>query len=171
MASLSWQRLATALLLVIGIGLGTWAVPAAAQEAVFIVRHAERLDESTDPPLSDAGRARAARLAATLRDAGVTAVFATEYVRTLDTAKPLADRLGLTVQRVPAADTAALVARVRALGAHARVLLVGHSNTVPDVLKALGDPAQVDIAADEYDSLFVVVPHDSSAPTVLRLKY
>jgi phosphohistidine phosphatase SixA len=154
-----------------GFAAGAFAPPSAAQDAVFIVRHAERQDDSKDSPLSAAGQARAARLADMLRAAGITAIFATEYVRTFDTAKPLADRLGLTVQRVPAADTSALVARVRALGPTARVLLAGHSNTVPDLLKALGCAQPVEIAADEYDNLFVVVPHDKAPPTMLRLKY
>ena len=147
------------------------AAPASAQEAIFVVRHAERLDGSTDSPLSAEGQARAARLADQLRDARITAVFATQYVRTADTAKALADRLGLTLQRVPAAQTADLITKLRALGPNARALVVGHSDTVPKILTALGSTASVTIASDEYDNLFIVLPHGAAPPTVLRLRY
>ena len=68
------------------------AQPAAAQRAVFVVRHAEKQSESNEPgvPLSEAGRARANKLAALLKSAGVTAIYSTDFVRTLETAEPLA---------------------------------------------------------------------------------
>jgi broad specificity phosphatase PhoE len=144
---------------------------ASAQEAVFVVRHAERLDASSDSPLSSEGNARAAGLAAQLRDARITSIFVTQFARTADTAKPLADRLGLALQRVPAAQTPDLIARLRALGPDARVLVVGHSDTVPKILNALGSTQLVTIGSDEYDNLFVVLPRAAAAPTVLRLRY
>lgn len=160
--------------------LGVLALPgpAVAQEAVFVVRHAERADggaasmtATTDPPLSAAGEARAARLAAMLGDAGVTVLFATEFQRTVATVAPLARRLGLTVQQVPARDTAGLVARVRGSRPDDVVVIAGHSNTVPEILKALGAAEPVTIADDEYDALFVVTPRAGAPPTVIRLRY
>ena len=74
------------------------------------MRHAERLDDTTDAPLSADGAARAARLGRMLRDAGITAVFATQYRRTIDTARPLADALGLPVTSVTAGQHAELLA-------------------------------------------------------------
>ena len=71
-----------------------------------------------------------------LKDAGITAIFATQYKRTQQTAAPLAAALGVTVVTIPSADTARLVAKVKA--APGNVLVVGHSNTVPDVIKGLG---------------------------------
>ena len=70
------------------------AQPASAQRTVFVVRHAEKQSESNEPgvPLSEAGRARANRLAAYLKNAGVTAIYSTDFVRTLETAEPLAGR-------------------------------------------------------------------------------
>jgi len=151
------------------------AAPSFAQRAVFVVRHAERADAgmsaTPDPRLSAAGEARAERLAALLAAAGVTAAYATEYRRTVTTVEPLARHLGLSIQQVPAKDTAALAGRIRASGPDDVVVVAGHSNTVPDILKALGVAEPVTIADDEYDNLFIVVPRGSGPPALLRLKY
>jgi len=133
-----------------------------AQKLVFLVRHAERADggagaANADPLLSKKGEARAKRLAAMLGDAGITAIYASEYRRTQDTAKPLASRLGVVVQAVVKQDTAKLVERLRSQHASEVVLIVGHSNSVPGILKALGGP-DVTIGDQEYDSLLVFVP-------------
>jgi phosphohistidine phosphatase SixA len=150
------------------------AVPATAQEAIYIVRHAERAsDEDRQSLLSAEGHARAARLADMLRDAGITAIFVTEYERTVQTAKPTASRLGVTTIVNKADDTPGLIGRVRALGPNARVLVVGHSDTVPKILAALGYATPVTIARGEFDNLFVAVPGAiaGAAPVVLRLRY
>ena len=138
--------------------------PAAAQKLVILARHAERADGGAmsgtaekDPPLSKAGEARAAKLAAMLADSAVTAIFATEFKRTQDTAKPLAAKLGLTVQAIPADNTSELVARIRKQHADGIVLIVGHSDTVPAIIKAFGGPG-VTIPDNEFDNLFVLAP-------------
>src|SRR5215212_4122138 len=79
-----------------------------AQQAVIVVRHAEKADQSPDTALSAKGRARAKALADLLRGAGVTHIITSEFVRTRDTAAPLAALLGLSVERVPARDLPAL---------------------------------------------------------------
>lgn len=145
--------------------------PAAAQQAVIVVRHAEKVDDSRDAALSAAGEARAARLAGILGGAGVTAVFATEFQRTRRTVEPLASRLHLPVIVMPASDTAGLAARVRAEQPRGVVVVCGHSNTVPDVLRAFGAVESIAIADAEYDNLFVLVPRGAGPPLVLRLRY
>lgn len=147
---------------------------AEAQKLVILSRHAERADGGSmsgtaqkDPPLSAAGEARAARLAAMLADSGIKAIFASEFKRTQDTAKPLAARLKLTVQTMPGSNTAGLVARLKKEHANDVVFVVGHSDTVPAVIKALGGPG-VTIPDTEYDNLFVLVPA-TGAFTRLRL--
>jgi len=153
-----------------------WVVPqAAAQSTVFVVRHAERADAgssgggmmASDPELSDAGRARAAALAALLKSANVTAIFATEYKRTQQTAAPLARALGIQVTTVGAPATAKLPEMIRSAGGN--VLIVGHSNTVPAILKALGIATPVTIDDSEYDNLFVVTT--GPQPTMVRLRF
>ena len=152
-------------------GAAGTARPVQAQEAIYLVRHAERVDDSKDSPLSADGHARAAKLADVLRDAGITAIFVSEYQRAADTARPLAAKLGVGLRVVPADDRATLLERVRAAGPHARVLIAGHSDTVPLLLKALGYDKDVVITKNEYDNLFVVVPGAAGRPVVVRLRY
>jgi broad specificity phosphatase PhoE len=148
---------------------------AAAQSAVFVVRHAERADAGTsggsmmaaDPDLSETGRARAEALAATLKDAGITAIFTTEFKRTQATAAPLGKALGVTPTIVGSREHDKLIQAVRA--ASGNVLVVGHSNTVPAIVKDLGAATPVSIADSEYDNLFVVTA--GASPVVLRLHY
>jgi broad specificity phosphatase PhoE len=147
------------------------APPASAQTAVVVVRHGEKVDESKDPLLSAKGTARAETLARHLKGAGIKAIYVTEYKRTGLTAAPLAAALGLAPIMVPAADTATLIDKLRKDDPAGVVLVVGHSNTLPDILKRLGHPDPVAIGDDEYDSLFVAVPRAGSPPAVLRLSY
>lgn len=153
-------------------------VPSVAEaQMVIVVRHAERADGGTaapgatmtgasDPELSAAGKARAQALAAMLKDAGVTAIYTTEYRRTKDTAVPLAAALKITAEVVSARDQAALIAKIKANTTGA-ILVVGHSNTVPTIIKALGG-ADVTVGESEYDSLFFVAP--DGATTRIRFK-
>ena len=147
---------------------------ASAQHLVIVVRHAERADggamsaaKQTDPLLSSEGEARAKRLAAMLADSGITAIYTTEYKRTQDTAKPIAERLGLKVQTQKGQDSAGLVALLKARHAKDVVLLVGHSNTVPEIIKALGGPA-FKIPDDEYDTIYFLVP---ATGTLSKIRY
>ncbi len=141
-----------------------------AQGTTFLVRHAEKAPASEgdkNPPLSPAGRVRAEALAAILRDAGITVIYATEFQRTQQTAEPLARALNLSVTVVPAADTAGLVAKLKDMRSQA--LVVGHSNTIPEVVKALGAKDAIRIADDEYDSLFVCVGNDPAQSIRLHM--
>jgi broad specificity phosphatase PhoE len=140
---------------------------ATAQSTIFVVRHAEKADATKDPDLSEAGRARAEALAKTLRDANITAIYATEFKRTQQTAAPLAKALGLTVTVLPAQDSAALIATLRALKGNA--LVVGHGDTIPNLIKALGVSEPINIADNDYDNLFVLVLHEK--PQLIRLHY
>jgi broad specificity phosphatase PhoE len=140
---------------------------ATAQSTIFIVRHAEKADATKDPDLSEAGRARAEALAKTLREANITAVYTTEFKRTQQTAAPLAKALGITVTTLPAKDGAALIAKLRALNENA--LVVGHGDTIPDLIKALGISEPINITENDYDNLFVVVLDEK--PHLIRLHY
>ena len=144
------------------------ASPTAGSVLVVLVRHAEAEPDGTrDPGLSAAGRRRADDLALSVYQAGLEAVYATEYRRTQETARAVAARAGLDVTVVPygsgpvEAYAERLAAEIRARigrssGAHA-VLVVGHSNTTPALAQALLGSAVPPIAEDEYGRTITIV--------------
>jgi len=138
-----------------------------AEPVVVIVRHAEKVDNSKDPDLSSAGEARAKRLAQMLKDAKITAIFTTELKRTQETAAPLSKSIGVTPTILPAKDYTTLVSKLHEIEGGA--LVVGHGNTIPDIVKALGISAPVQIADEDYTDLLVVILQDR--PQLLRLHY
>jgi broad specificity phosphatase PhoE len=143
--------------------------PLFAAPTVFLVRHAEKAQngDAKDPDLSEAGRARAAALATILKDAGITAIYASEFKRTQQTAEPLARALGLKTTIVPGKETQALAAKLKE--AQGNALVVGHSDTIPEIMKALGLATPPPIADADYDNLFVLVL--SQPVQLLRLQY
>jgi len=141
---------------------------AAAQPTIFIVRHAEKAASAgKDPDLSETGRARAEALAKTLKDANVVAIYVTEFKRTQQTAAPLAKALGISVTDLPAKDIATLTAKLRTSNGNA--LVVGHGDTIPNLIRALGISAPINIAENDYDNLFIVVLDEK--PRLIRLHY
>ena len=147
------------------------AAPARAQKALLVVRHAEKVDESDDPLLSAAGKARARALARHLRTAGVKAIYVTQYKRTGLTAAPLAAAAGPKPIVIHSDARRELVDRIRDDNPNDVVLVVGHSDSVPELLRLLGHPEAVTIGSAEYDNLFVAIPNKGGPPTVLRLRY
>ncbi|HEX5724170.1 MAG TPA: phosphoglycerate mutase family protein [Longimicrobiaceae bacterium] len=160
--------------------IGTAAVLAAlpvrpadaqAPTVVVVVRHAEKVSadpSDRDPALTPVGEARARDLAAALASAGVDAILTTEFRRTQLTARPLADALGLTPEVVRAASAnhpASVAEAVRRHAGHT-VVVVGHSNTVPAIIAALGGPRLADICDSEHANLFVLVLNGTSAELI-----
>jgi broad specificity phosphatase PhoE len=165
-------------LLVLAAAALLLAAPAAAQQktTVILVRHAEKAAEGgSDPALSAAGQARARALASELEDDSVDAVLVTRFVRTQQTAAPAATARGIAPRVVPIEGALEVhAAAVRdAVKAHAghTVLVVGHSNTVPALVAALGGPAGIAIADTEYGNLFKVVIEEGKAPVFTRACY
>lgn len=145
-----------------------WARIASADPFVVIVRHAEKASNSDkDPDLSPVGKTRAEALAQMLNDSGIVAIFTTEFKRTAETAAPTARALGVTATVIPSDDQQQLVDKLRALKGNA--LVVGHGNTIPNMLKALGIETAIDIPDSDYSQLFLVTLGDK--PQLLRLHY
>jgi phosphohistidine phosphatase SixA len=147
------------------------AQAATAQEAIYLVRHAERADSSPDSALSADGEARAIRLARWLETASITHIYTTDLRRTIQTAMPFAATNHLSAQQSPASDPKAIAGRVTGLGPHDRALVVGHSNTIPELIRLLGVRTPVTIGDNDYDNIFVVVPRRDAEPVLLRFKY
>jgi len=157
------------------------ARPVAADQVIFLVRHAERAATAAgaapshggmpadDPPLSPAGEQRADKLASMLAASNIKFIYTSEFKRTRQTAAPLAKKLSLTAVMAAANDPTTLVATLKGLQGNA--LVVGHSNTVPDLLKRLGVAETVTIGDSDYDNLFVVVRDAAGKATLVRLKF
>jgi broad specificity phosphatase PhoE len=138
---------------------------------VLLVRHGERAAQpGNDPPLSTDGLQRAERLAHAAGDAGVSAVFVSEFQRTHQTAAPLLTALSLTPIEIPAADVAGLAAEIRRHRG-STILVAGHSNTVPQIVAELGGGDIPAIADDEFDNLYVLFIPRWGFTRLLRLKY
>jgi len=139
-----------------------------AQPVVVIVRHAEKAaNGGNDPDLSSAGRARAEALARILKDSSITAIFTSEFKRTQETAAPSATSIGVTATVIPAKDTAALAAKLHQLNGNA--LVVGHGDTIPNIIKALGIDSPINIPDEDYSEFLIVTVGDK--PHLFRLHY
>lgn len=125
----------------------------AAPDTYYLLRHAEKKDY-LNPSLTEQGQARAKRLAQILSDKQITHIFSTNYNRTLETAKPLSDKLGITITHYNPRQLTALVAQLNTLSGN--VVIVGHSNTTPELVKLLSDEI-VTINEEQFDKLFVVI--------------
>ena len=160
----------------IAIGLA-WFFESQATTTVIFVRHAEKAESpADDPPLSDEGRLRVAELTRQLVDAdvvqGIDAVYSTPYRRTVETAQPVADALGLPVNSYDAGDTEAIMEYIVKKHKGKIILVVGHSNTLPALIGNMGASKKVPaIAEDEYDNIYIVsIPWFGKTKTI-RLRY
>lgn len=145
-----------------------------ASTVVYVVRHAEKavdVADPRDPGLSALGLARREALGRVLVDVPLRAVYATEYRRSRETVEPLAGERGLAVTVAPARDTAGLAKAILESHRGEAVLVAGHSNTVPAILRALGAAEAPDLAESDYDDLFILtIPAEGSA-VLTRLHY
>jgi broad specificity phosphatase PhoE len=140
---------------------------------VIVVRHAEKNIEpnNPDPDLSPAGQARAQEIARMFGDAGINAIFATQYKRTQQTVKPLGDRSGLTATLIDAKDTQQLVRQILTTHRGQTIFVAGHNNTAPEIVKALGGGDYPVIPENEYDNMFIVTIYRFGKAKVVKIKY
>ena len=141
-----------------------------------LVRHAEKgTDSPQDPALSEAGVARARELARHLEHAGVTHIFTSEFRRTRETAAPLAIKTGIVATTAAAKDLPALESALQSLPRNSLALVVGHSNTVPGLVKLLagksGEKVDLTLNETDYDRLFVVTQWGEGQASLLSLRY
>jgi broad specificity phosphatase PhoE len=138
----------------------------AAPTIIYLTRHAEKTLEKTDPPLTQSGQARARNIATVLHKAGIGRIFSTSTARTRQTAAPLAEALALPVQIYDPAHSAVL--REKIVKQPGASLVVGHSNTVPDLVRLFGGRPGADIGDDEYERLYqLIIEPDGQVTTVL----
>jgi broad specificity phosphatase PhoE len=129
------------------------AMPATAADTVYVIRHLQK-ESGADPALTAEGKAGATALAHLLADKGIKAIYATQTRRAMETGAPLAAKLGIAVTPYDPSNPAAL-AKVAA-GVKGAILVVGHSNTVPQLVASFGGAEPAAIADDEFGTLYIV---------------
>lgn len=140
---------------------------------VILVRHAEKKLESDnpDPDLTPEGVARAQEIARVFGDAGVNAIYATQYKRTQQTVKPLADRIDVPVTLLNSNQTDELVNRIQTHHRGQTIFVAGHSNSVAAIVSVLSNEKYPEIPDNEYDNLFIVTIYRFGKAKVTKLKY
>jgi phosphohistidine phosphatase SixA len=132
--------------------------PAAAQgksaTATYVMRHLHTPAGQADPELTPEGQAAAEALVGWFRGKKLAAIYVSPFKRTQATAAPLAASRGLTVETYDPRDTPALLARVRAEGGP--VLVIGHSNTVPEIVAGLGGDRPAPLAHEDFGDVWTV---------------
>lgn len=149
------------------------ATEGADARTIVLVRHAEKCEmQGDDPELSADGRIRAADLARTVGRLGVDRIYSTPFKRTLDTVRPLADSLGLSIVDAPvgAGNVEALRDLLRADTSQV-ILVSGHSNTVPHVVNWLTGSTFSDLDEYEYDRLYVIRLPQEGRGELLEFQY
>jgi phosphohistidine phosphatase SixA len=158
----------------VALAVAVWLVLSASTTLVLVVRHAEALpDAGDDPVLSAAGEARAQRLAALLTSAQGFApegIIVSGLRRSQETARPLAAALGVPVIVVESRDPDAVAERALAGFQGGRVLVIGHSNTVPAIVERLARQPVPAMSETEYGALYAVAVPRFSRPVVVRLE-
>jgi len=150
---------------------------------VYLVRHAERADEPRqDPPLTEKGALRSQELARILSNANIKAIITSQFLRTKQTAEPVAKQANVAVTSISLSSnpsnprmiseqsTAEVTNKILERGGES-VLVIGHSNSIPDVIKMLGGDVSPVIDEKKFDDLFVVTVYGKGKAKVAHMKY
>jgi broad specificity phosphatase PhoE len=158
----------------IAIGLA-WFFESQATTTIIFVRHAEQTShDEADPSLSEAGHRRVAELTRQMIDAdvvlGINAIYSTSFKRSTETVQPLADRLELPINIYD--DTETVLGEILKTHKGKIILVVGHSNTVPEMIANLGASKKVPvIESDEFDNIYVIsIPWFGKTKTI-RMRF
>jgi broad specificity phosphatase PhoE len=160
-----------ALLVVLSLLALGWCLDCGAPTTLLIVRHADRAGR--DDALTPQGTTRAVALAHAMAKADLDAIYHSDTVRARDTAAPVAELLRMTPNVRPASDVPSLVREIFAEHRGERVLIVGHSNTVPQIIHAAGGPELSSLPEEEFDNLFVLTVSGCirRRASLVRLRY
>ncbi|MDZ4361893.1 phosphoglycerate mutase family protein [Brevundimonas sp.] len=161
----------------LALALACCCVCNAAAQTVVIVRHAEKADSSADPDLSEEGRSRAVSLAELFEDEAPGLILTSPLQRTMQTAVPASGMAGVPIQTVSfdggtEDHVMRTVGLVRAASPETVILIVGHSNTVPQIAAALGDQEPQSLGECDFDRVTTLVLGPAGdAPTVTHSRY
>ncbi|QYJ94626.1 phosphoglycerate mutase family protein [Shewanella spartinae] len=150
------------------------ANPAIASKTVILVRHAEKADQGRDPSLNDAGKLRAQALVESLGDTPLSLAISTQFKRTQETLTPLITARGIPLVVIDAGkDLDKHIAAIadKVMAQQGNVIIAGHSNTVPLIIKALRGPEIPQLREDEYDNLFILSLPQDGASSLIKTQY
>jgi broad specificity phosphatase PhoE len=141
-----------------------------ASTTIVLARHAERSNQGgSDPHLTLTGKARAQKLIHVLGMVEIKAIYTSNFIRTKETALPIATHLGLSTVLIN--EAAEIKNNILANHSGKTVLVIGHSDTVPEVISLLSNASPPVIEDNEFDNLFILTVFDSSRVSFVRLKY
>lgn len=138
---------------------------------VILVRHAEKADSSRDSLLSPAGEERAELLARMLLRSGIRGLLASEFQRTQQTLRPLAEALGLPIRIIPADEPEEALAIAVQGNRGAVTVIASHSERIPVMVQALTGHEIGPIGEDEYNRLYIVTVLGEGQARLLELRY
>ncbi|HKU74966.1 MAG TPA: phosphoglycerate mutase family protein [Pyrinomonadaceae bacterium] len=141
---------------------------------IILVRHAERYNiepGNQDPELTPEGLQRAEEIARVFGETGINAIYATQYKRTQQTVKPLADRTGVAVRLLQSNQTDELVNQLQTTNRGQTVFIAGHNNTVPAIVSTLSGETYPTIPESEFDNLYIVTIYRFGKAKVVKMKY
>ncbi|UTW55120.1 histidine phosphatase family protein [Kordiimonas sp. SCSIO 12610] len=151
---MSFIRNISLALSVFSVSLLFIATTTEAQHTIYLVRHAEKQTGYSDPSLTDQGKVRAEALAEYLKDKNITAVFSSDYKRTLETAAPSAEQAGVAIRKYDPRELAQMKGQLSLL--KGATLVVGHSNTTPKLFNLLTGLEYSDLEEHQYDHIYIV---------------
>ena len=169
----AWVLYSVIAILLVGLVVSGYFLLDRPVTTVILVRHAEKNIEPSNPnpALTSAGQARANTLIHLLGQTGITTIYVTQYIRAQETARPLADRLGLKMNQIDSKDPQEVVKQIKSAHAGGVIFVAGHNNTVPAIIAGLGGGTFPLIPENEYDNMFVVTIYRSGKAKTLKLKY
>jgi phosphohistidine phosphatase SixA len=139
---------------------------AADANIIYLTRHAEKLDTGSDPALTSAGQLRAQNIADLLKRANISSIYSTDYNRTQQTAQPLSTAIAVPVTSYDPNQLTSFASQLSNLSGN--TLVVGHSNTTPELVNLLGGKATA-ISESEFDRLYQVIIGDNGQVTTVLL--
>ena len=148
----------------------TLAMPTAAQEAVYIIRHAEKELSGDDPPITEVGKTRAAAWAEMLQHAGLDVVITSDAKRTQQTGRIIAESLGLPINSVNRKETAALIDALGFEHEEETVLVIAHAETIPNILENLGVFEDVHISQTDFANIFILLQPGTDEARLIRMR-
>ncbi|MFC6636999.1 hypothetical protein GV827_20845 [Sulfitobacter sp. JBTF-M27] len=143
---------------------------AAAQEAVYVIRHAEKEISGEDPSITDEGKVRAAAWAEMLQHIELDVVFTSDAKRTQETGNIIANSLELPIHAIDRWDTAGLIDLLSFDHEQDTVLVVGHAETIPGILAGLGVFTNIEIIQSDFANLFIVLQPGADDPRLIRIR-